>query len=300
MNPCRKVHYASGQQSSLVSARAHTYTGTPAARAIAAEVHRRSALLRRLGFTRASTSELLRPSPRDSTSTEMLSAASSCAKRMTSGVFPAPPTDKLPTLTTGHASRCGCVHPRSVGGILRADRRRVERNKKREGPNHALSLSAAINVMTAYALSHRLRSQTSTARARPLPRQRQDLRADPAIPAAMLKLLPPRLRSLRAASRRCRESSRNAALSPPALQTARVPADYALSGTNIPPPTNATEASTSRRKPVLQSNRAEKMHPLTVARAKTATRNGAQSSRRVLPAARRPHQTALDDVAREW
>ncbi len=46
-----------------------------------------------------------RPYPRDSTSTSQPRARSNSASAITTGVFPAPPADKLPTLITGHRSR---------------------------------------------------------------------------------------------------------------------------------------------------------------------------------------------------
>ena len=48
----------------------------------------------------------VRPYPRESTSTWWPCSVSSCARRMTTGVFPAPPTG-MPTLMTGQERRFG-------------------------------------------------------------------------------------------------------------------------------------------------------------------------------------------------
>src|SRR6185437_12794912 len=56
---------------------------------------------------------VVRPYPRESTSTSQPHARSSLAKAITTGVLPAPPAEIDPTLTTGHCSVFGVPRSRS-------------------------------------------------------------------------------------------------------------------------------------------------------------------------------------------
>ncbi len=110
----------------------------------------------------------------------MFSAASNCASRITSGVFPAPPTDKLPNAHHRPLSvaAAASIHDRRRHFSRLPLPRRAE-TKKREGPNHAPLLERGHQCRDRSLCHTGPAPKHQTARARPLPRQRQDLRADP-------------------------------------------------------------------------------------------------------------------------
>ncbi len=81
------------------------------------------------GSTR-STPRPSRPYPRDSTSTLHPRSRSNSASAITTGVFPAPPADKLPTLTTGHFSFFAFNTPSRPQPILHRQPRRIQRHQR--------------------------------------------------------------------------------------------------------------------------------------------------------------------------
>ena len=70
-----------------------------------------------------STASDTRPYPRESTSTSHPRSFSARASAITNGVFPAPPTDRFPTLTTGHAAAHAPPSTR-IGSCIQRLRRR--------------------------------------------------------------------------------------------------------------------------------------------------------------------------------
>src|SRR6202012_4575300 len=100
---CRLLFFLLSPSASLPASNrsAPTHTGTLAARAIST-----GSSPKRLASvpTTSSTPTPSRPYPRDKTSTSHPRSLSNLAKAITTGVLPAPPADKLPTLMTGQRS----------------------------------------------------------------------------------------------------------------------------------------------------------------------------------------------------